>query len=288
MQKYRLAERAVLMRLSAGLPGKTRTDKQVTEKVKDTENLGAHSGRWIKEKYPKWALEPLEKLITEARAYHGAVTLPFDSGIGILPAALIKEYGDKMRDFRSRFEALIQSHFIPKYPEMVDWARKEHNDSFDPSDYPDVMEFIEAFYFRTEPLPVPDAAHFQNTMSSLLGVDADSVNVRVQDAMTEAQRELMRRMIEPVTAMAKKLVEEPKDGKKDIVFRDTLIGNVKEIAELVPKLNISGDPTVDQFAAEMLALTRYTPEVLREDKATRKEAAQKAEDMMKKLSGYKF
>jgi hypothetical protein len=288
MQKYKLAERAILMRMSAGLPGKNRTDKALSASVKADHGLGVKSGRWIKTKYPDWALEPLEKLVTEARAYHAAVTLPFDNGIGILPAALIKEYGDKMRQFKGQFENLVQSHFVPKYPEMIDWAKAEHNGTFDASDYPAVESLLEAFYFKTEPLPVPDAGHFTGTMSSLLGVDAEGVNIRVADAMTEAQRELMRRMIEPVSAMAAKLAEAPKAGKEDICFRDSLIGNVQQIAEMVPKLNICGDAALDAFAAEMLALTRYTPSVLRDDKATRSEAAKLADALTKRLSGYQF
>lgn len=284
--KYKLAERAVLMRLSAGLPGKNRTDKQLSQSVKSEHGLGEKSGRWIKQKYPEWALEPLEKVVTAARTYHARVTLPFDAGIGILPAAMIQEYADKMRQFRGEFDGLIQSHFVPRYSEMVDWARQEHNGTFDVSDYPDVDTLLESFSFRTEPLPVPDAAHFAGTMSSLLGVDADSVNIRVQDAMTEAQRELMRRMIEPVRAMAAKLVEQPKQGKDDIVFRDTLVGNVQDIAELVPKLNISGDLELDKFAAEMAALARYAPSALRDSKVTRTEAATKAADVVQRLNSY--
>jgi hypothetical protein len=288
MQKYKLAERAVLMRMSAGLPGKNRTDKKLTESVKANHSLGVKSGRWVKVKYPEWALEPLENLVTEARAFHAKVTLPFDAGIGILSAALIQEYGDRMRTFKGQFDHLVQSHFVPRYPEMVEWARAEHNGTFDPSDYPAVETLLDSFYFRTEPLPVPDAAHFEGTMSSLLGVDAEGVNIRVQDAMQEAQRELMARMIEPVRAMAVKLAEQPKAGKDDICFRDSLIGNIREIAELVPKLNIGGDAAIDQFAADMLALARYVPEVLRTDKAIRNEAQKLADATMKRLAGYNF
>ena len=125
-------------------------------------------------------------------------------------------------------------------------------------------------------------------MSALLGVDAEGVNIRVQDAMIEAQRELMRRMIEPVRAMASKLAEQPKDGKGDICFRDSLIGNVQDIAELVPKLNIAGDAAIDSFAAEMLKLARYSPKTLRDDKATRAEAPKLAAATMQRLSGYNF
>lgn len=247
VQQYKLAERACLMRISIGLPGKARKDKALTEDVKSEHKLGQAAGSWIKQKYPQWALEPIEKLCNEARAYHAAVTLPFDQGIGILPAALIMEYGDKIREFKGRFDHLRDSHFKAKYSEMIEWAKAAHNGTFDPSDYPPVEEVLESFYFRTEPLPVPDAAHFEGAVKSLLGVDTDSVNLLVQDAMTEAQRALMRRLIAPVRAMVQKLNETPKGNKEDIVFRDTLVGNIQDIARLAPKLNISGDPAIDSF-----------------------------------------
>lgn len=62
----------------------------------------------------------------------------------------------------------------------------------------------------------------------------------------------------------------------------------REIAELVPKLNLVGDAVIDAFAAEMLALTRYTPDALRADAATKSEAVIKADEMARRLSGYKL
>lgn len=285
---YRLAERAVLMRLSAGLPGKNRTDKALTSKVKTQEAMGSHSGRWVKERFPQWALEPLEKLVNEARGYHAKVTLPFDNGIGILPAALVVEYGDEMRAYKAKFQGLVETHFVPRYDEMIDWARAEHNGTFSPEDYPGIDEMVECFKFRTEPLPVPDAGHFEAAMTSLLGVDAEGVNIRVADAMQEAQKELMRRLIEPVSAMAKKLKEAPKEGKEDIIFRDTLVDNVKEIAVLAPKLNIAGDAQIDAFVAEMAAITKYSAESLRESKVTRNEVADRADAIAKKMAAYRI
>jgi len=285
--KYQLAERAILMRLACGMPGKARKDKNLTQTVKGEHALGTESGSWIKQKYPKWALEPLEKVVNEARAYHGAVTLPFDNGIGILPGPLIPEYGDKMREFKGRFDNLVGSHFAAKYPEMIEWAKSEHNGTFDASDYPEVAEVLECFKFGTEPLPVPDAGHFSQTMAGLLGVDAEGVNVRVRDAMEEAQKELMRRLIAPVKAMAEKLAESPKEGKEDIVFRDSLIGNVLEIAGLAPKLNIGGDAQIDQWAKDLeIVFGRCKPDVLRKDKGLRESAQRDAAAIVKKMEGY--
>lgn len=287
MTQPKLAERAVLMRMSAGLPGKNRKDRVLTETVKSDKNLGQHSGAWIKQRWPDWALEPLEKVVTKAREFHAAVTLPFDNGIGILPAALIMEYGDRMREFKGQFENLRDSHFRAKYQDMIDWARKEHNGTFDEGDYPAIEEVLESFYFRTEPLPVPDAAHFQGTLSSLLGVDAESVNLRVADAMQEAQKELMKRIIEPVRAMAAALGKPAKDGKSPI-FRDTLVSNIQDIAKLAPKLNLADDPKIGEFVADIKKLALYEPDTLRKSAQTRTDVQRLAADTLKKLEAYKI
>lgn len=265
----------------------------MSETVKSEHRLGAQSGKWVKQLFPPQALEPIKKLDNEARAYFDSVTLPFDKGIGILPAGLILECGDKMREFAGRRAVLVQDHFLAQWDQWVDWARAEHNGTFEPELY-DFYKAEKSFYFKTCPLPVPDSGHFCTTVSSLLGVDTQSVDIRVQDAMVEAQRELMRRLIEPVQAMATKLSETPKVDKKtglpkdDIVFRDSLIGNIKEIVNLAPKLNIGGDPAIDAFVVDMEKLTRYTPDTLRSDKATRAEAAESAAAVLKRLEGYKL
>lgn len=317
-----LAERSILMRFSAGMPGTSRKDKRTTEDVKREKSLGDHAGKWIADLYPQNALEEISSKVGEARTYHYKVTLPFVSsddsepvdveekkssrrttGIGILPAALIQEYSDKMRQFRGEIEHLVESKFLANPQQWIDWAVQQHNGTFDPSNYPgcskiagevvlDEAVFREKmrkkFFLRTEPLPVPEAKHFTDTVAGLLGTDAESVNLRVQDAAVEAQRELLKRMIAPVQAMAAKLNEAPKGKSKDIVFRDTLIGNIKEIVELGPKLNLTGDPAIDSFLCEMSELTKYTPDNLRDDKSARAEAAKKAEEIAKRLSRYSF
>lgn len=310
--KMKLAERAVLMRLSVGLPGQHRKDKKTTEEVKAARALGSEAGKWITDLWPEYALAAVKTLQNEARAYHDKVTFPFGSrsdednqsatsaiaGIGILPAALIEEYKGKMADFRNRLEGLVHT-FVNSGEEWIAWARAQHNGTFNPKNYPgasdagfDSETFVEKmrkkFYLVTEPLPIPGAEQFTEAVTALLGVDVEGVNVRVRDAGHEAQRELMRRLIEPVKAMAVKLAEQPKEGKDTPVFRDTLIGNLKEIVELAPKLNLSDDPHIEKFVKELQGLTNYAPEVLRKDGATREEAARKARETLARLEGYKL
>jgi len=214
--KSMLSERAVLMRFSAGLPGQHRKDKKTTSEVKASKGLGANAGKWITDLYPDGALDAVKSKQGEARAYHDKVTFPFGcrsddtegatpaiAGIGILPAAMILEYGDKMRQFAGEINFLVDE-FLANPQQWVDWAIAEHNGTFEPKNYPGCLrdsagviqfdadtfrkEMKKRFYLRSEPLPVPDAEQFSANVTALLGTDAETVNLRVRDAGIEAQR----------------------------------------------------------------------------------------------------
>jgi hypothetical protein len=312
-----LNQSAVLMRFTQTCVGTGKTDRALTAEVQAEKHMTEDSGDWRKRRWPKDALKPITSKIGEAKAYHDRVTLPFGvksdeakskgahpiAGMGILPASLISEYGDKLNRFSGELEKLVQD-FVADPWRWVQWAMKAHNGTFDPDLYPGCSrdasgnvtldeavfraEMTKEFGIHWEPMPIPASCQFNDTLKTLLGDMAQAVDVRVADAELEAKRELMRRLIKPVQAMADKLMEEPKGDKTDIIFRDTLVQNIRDIVSLAPKLNITGDKAIDGFVAEVEKLTRYTPDTLRSDKATRSEAQKQAVETLKRLSGYQL
>jgi len=278
----KLAQRAVLMRLSLGLPGQSRKDDDLTEEVMREHSLGADAGKWDRAIYPPEALRPIKALDNEITKYHDRVTLPFDKGVGILPGGMIFEYSEKMREFKSKREALVQTHFVAKYDQWVSWARQQHNGTFDESLYPGASIVARKFYLRTQPVPVPDSAHFETSVKDLLGLDADSVNAQVEDATKQAQIELMRRMIEPLEYMATTLKKE-----KPRIY-DTMVEHLIEIADIAPKLNLTDDPAITTFAEEIKKLAEVKPDDLRKKTKVRTAAQQAAEELFKRVSAYKL
>lgn len=293
-----LRETAVLMRFSAGVPGEMRQDKRVTDDVKREKQLGQNSGKWEKFLFPPEALRNTKAKINEAREYHNRVTFPFDTGIGILPAALIEEYGETMRQYAGEIQNIYETEFLSNPDKWIAWAKREHNGTFEPKNYPgckldgygvvtfDPDEFREKmrkkYYFKTDPMPVPASGQFHATIATLLGTDTESIDQRVAEARSESQRELLRRLLEPVKHMVETLA---KDNPR--IFK-TLVGNVKDIVDLAPKMNLTGDAGLDQLIKDVASLTRYGTEVLKESDVTRLEARKAAEALVEKLSAYKL
>jgi hypothetical protein len=318
------------MKFSQGCPGNSRKDKVFTEEVKTQHGLGKDAGKWDKTLFPPGSMDEMKKIISEAYDYHNEVTFPYGAppeendqakeedkkkgsgltGVGILPKLLIQEYVDNIRNFSARLAVAVED-WVKDPQKYIDWARAEHNGTFNAKNYPGCEQlssgeiYLDAEVFRKkmrskfriacEPLPVPASSHFEDEIAVLLGSDAESVDMRVRDAGVEAQKELLRRMINPVQHMAARLAGAPcgcsackgKASKSDR-FNGTLVENVRSIAELVPKLNLGDDPHLNHFAKEMEALTKFNVDTLRDDEDTRKDAAAKAAEMFSKLSGYKL
>lgn len=289
-----ISERAVLMRFSAGVPGEEREDHRVSAEVKASKALGQDSGKWEKRLWPKIALAAVKSKITEARTYHNRMTIPFDTGTGILPAGRVIDYNCKMNEYADQVRHLAEETFLADPGQWIEWAKREHNGTFDPDNYPgmhedgtfDADEFRAVmrrkFYVRGVMMPVPAAEHYTSTVALVLGQDTASIDQRVAEACADARRELLKRMLAPVQHMANKLKEE-----KPRIF-ETLIGNIADIAKAAKELNVTGDPMIDQLVDGMEALTRYTSDALRDSAATRSEAQKAAEAMMQRLAGYKI
>lgn len=289
-----MSERAVLMRFSAGVPGEEREDHRVSNEIKRDKGLSADAGKWEKRLWPVNALASVKSKINEARKYHNSQTIPFDTGTGILPASRVIAYNAKMNEYTEQIKVLAESDFLSRGQEWIDWAKSAHNGTFEPDNYPgckadgtfDLDEFKTVmrrkFYVRGNMMPVPHSSHYQSTVALVLGQDTDSIDQRVNEAAKEAQQNLLDRLIAPVQHMARKLSED-----KPRIY-ETLIGNISEIAEIASDLNVTGNPEIDSFVAEVKTLAKFSTEELRTSSHTRKEAQAAAQATLARLSGYKL
>lgn len=283
-----LQSKAILVKLAISLPGNSRTDVKITSDTIASHNLGAKAGRWLKQLYPDEAIQPLTKLQGEIRSYHYEHTLPWtDEGYRILPTAHHAEYTDQLRAFRRRFES-ARDEFISRLPEWLDWARQAHNGTFDPTCYPDPERLSRKFDLGVEFSPVPSGGDFRCTIDQTeLANMQQQVDERVNAATEACRADLWRRLAEPLKAMADKLSEPDRANGASPIFRDTLVSNLRDIASLIPALDVTSDPNLASFASAVQAtLATLSPDALRASKSDRASAARQAAEILAKMSGY--
>jgi hypothetical protein len=69
-------------------------------------------------------------------------------------------------------------------------------------------------------------------------------------------------------------------------FRDSLVLNVRDLCNIMPSLNITGNPELDRIAGELQQLARFEPDTLRNSEAARDETKAKAQAIIDQIGAY--
>ena len=155
-----------------------------------------------------------------------------------------------------RLDTLIErvvrerARFIEDYDDYVDQARLDLGRLFRLEDYPGTEALQGKFAIRYRIVPVPDARHF---MADLAQGETERVRrdieQQVRTRLNDAQRDLYRRLGEAVERVGERLRED--ENGKPLVFRDSLIENIRELVDVVPRLNIFADDDLAMLCREV-------------------------------------
>lgn len=277
----KINEKALLVRLNIGQWTARKQDKRVEKEVE--EKYGAHdAGSYHKALVAREAINLIAVIVNEVRDYHYTNSLPWsDEGVRLLPTENYLPYTSKMSAFKSKFQAAVEE-FISNYPALIEDAKGRLNGLFDPKDYPDVQKIERKFYFETSFDAIPESADIRvNIQADEIAKIRAGIEARVQTATGDAMKDLYLRLNDVVSRAFERL-----SGSSNI-FRDTLISNIVELVGLLPRLNLTGDETLEALRVEAEAkLTKYDPQTLREYPSARAEVARNAGELLKKMQGY--
>lgn len=267
---------AVIVRLSISMFSNQRQDRAITDDVKMRKALGNGAGKWVKYKLPDESLKAIREYATNIRAYHYSLTSPWEDGTRMLSAKARPQYDEKLEQFTAEYMKLVDE-FGKNYPGWIEQAELMHAGTFDAHDYPEWDTCRATFSIRREYFPVPKPDHFSQDMKTLYGAGLEAMtSMKIDEAVSDT----WDRLIKPVQLMAERL------ASPDAIFRDTLVANVKEMAELIPMLNITGDKKMTEAAAAISAsLSSLDVAVLRENKVQRKAVAEEAAKIVSRFGG---
>ena len=283
-----LSSRAMLASLSISMWSARKHDPEASEEIAMRHGAQTDVGRYNKVLLPKKALADLQKIVSEARDAHYFITLPWDdNGYRVLPGAVYMEHREKMRSLSGRFHAAA-SHLYEQFEELVNQARNRLGGLFRQEDYPTLDELRSKYSFETKILPLPEAGDFRVTLG-----DEEKARIKrqitldVEASLRVGSRELWHRLYEAVEHMAKRLAayKVTEEGVEH-PFRDTVVTNLIKLVDILPKLNVTHDPELDQLADQVRASLLVDPKELRESDAVRAETAKRAAEIASKMAGY--
>ena len=294
-----LSSKAMLCTVSISAWSGYKFDREASEEIAEIHGAEKDSGRFNKRLVPRKELEEITKLVGRIRRDHEFVTLPWsDNGFRVLPAAAYMDHTATMRGHAAEFKAVV-SRLEGRFEDLVR-SQNRLGTLFKVEDYPGMRdengdlrftfpnELRERFSFETKVLPLPDAEDFRVSMG-----DQDRERIKrqiadsIQASLRVGTRELWQRLYKVVSHMSQRMTEynAAGDGEKPRLY-DSMITNIVEIVDVLPKLNIAGDTELDRMASEVRNSLIVDPKELRKSEAVRSDTAKAALDIAQRMAAY--
>lgn len=289
-----LSERAMIAKLSLGIWSGMSVDPDVSEEVSENHKADLkQAGRYSKRLVANHYMREITSTANMARQTHRLLTLPWDdNGSRILSTRGFMHYTTQMRLRRQACETAFDNFCTP---ENVDNYKKEAKvrlgTMFDAEEYPSSDEMRKKFGFRVDINKVPEGGDFRAdlTADQVKGIVKD-IESRTEECIEHAKKDVFRRVCEVAAKMSERLkaYSPANDGKpSENRFKDSLVLNVVELAQLMPTLNVTEDPKITALQQQIMNdLGQHSPEVLRDDSKLRNATAKKADEIFAKVKKF--
>ena len=276
-----LNEKAMLVHLNISFWTARKYDRKISREIEIQYNAD-EAGRYNKILIANEYLANIRKMVSAARTFHYENTLPWnDNGGRLLPAANYFNYVKAMQNLQADFDRET-ANFIRVYPDLKNEAKLRLNGMFEEEDYPDISTLRDKYAFSSQVTPVPEADDFRVKLNdSEVDSIKQSIEKQVQNSTREAMNDLWNRLYRVVNHMAERLAD------PDNKFKNSLVDNIVDLCDLLPRLNITSDPKLEKALLEVRQkLTANDSQTLRDSNDIRSQTALEAQKILDKMKHY--
>lgn len=276
-----LADKALLVKLQRSMYQPYAYSEVATKQIENATGVvgaGRYNKRLFKGDLTLQATNEQFYLLYREYVKH---TVPWlDDGVRMVPNALYLEFANDMRGLIASAKQAA-GVLEQKWDAMVAADIQRLGILGNPDDYPSKQEIRNLFNASIQFFPVPTANDFRVAVTD---EDKAEMEKAVKEAGDNVAKYLLGEMLDPVKAFVDKL--SIPIGEKGHIFRDTLVENLADLTERLPKLNINNDPQVTETIDAIRGVVeRYVekPDMLRESPIERKKARDKMAEVDAKL-----
>lgn len=290
-QSYDLSTRAMLSNVEIHSWGGRATDRKASQEVAQRYDLGERVGRYskwllIKDEIgnPPDELKAVHNAANAARVVHYAHTLPWaDEGARILPAANFLPWAAAVREKQIIFQDVVKT-LVDVYSDLKNSTEEimtHHKKGlFREEDYPAEDDIARRFSMRIRHFPLPSSGDFRAEISA---PQAEAIRLQIerdlQITVHDATTDLFCRLGSIAERVAK--LSNPKGA-----VRDALADDVEEMCRLVARLNLTGDPKLEEFRQRIEQELSFDPGTVRRLRGVRNSLASRAEAIYNDLGAF--
>ena len=250
-----LRQRAMLVKLSATMPRSRMPDLAATEELHESKGAERSAGSYSKRLYDKQSLERLSTAATALRKAIDRWSSPWAAdGIRIMAAAsyepMLTEITSLKRDWENAKISVIAEH-----DHIVARQTDRLSELFNVNDYPTKEQLASQLWCDVEFYPMPVAGDWRLDMTpDVLESLVESTKRATERMMKDSVQRAFNRLYPVVNRLAERLAsyEPGNDDTRATPLYESLIGNARDLCDILPGLNFTDDPEL-AAACERLA-----------------------------------
>jgi hypothetical protein len=274
-----LGNRAMLVAVNISQWTGRKTDKKATSTVEVSHATKGKVGNYTKKLLPGAPeLERVSRIASSIRKWVYCQTLPWlADGTRILSNRNYSEFNTEFRKRQMEFEQAV-SEFLNSYEGLKTDARGKLGQLFNEGEYLSDSRLRNRFHCEVTYLPLPSSTDFRIEVDPAQKSDLER---KIREVETKAIAEVWNRLFEVVTT-AKEKLSDPK-----ATFRESLFGNIREVCELLPKLNVTDDPNLESARQKLVtALDQMDPDLCRKDANERQSARDQLNGILNAMGAF--
>lgn len=202
----------------------------------------------------------------------------------LLPNTLLEKFMLPWGVIKREHDELVEQ-FKADAPRLI--AEAENNKGSFNVQIPTLDEIDDAFSLTFNLEPVPDVSTYKsgNLDKAVEKILKERFEANIKAAYTEAQGDAVRRLAKPLEKLVEKMAayDEREQVKvkgaavdKTGTFRDTIVGNIQEIAEVFGQWNLTNDPVMKRLDDQLSAFANIAADDLRASHDLRKDVSTRA------------
>lgn len=273
----------MIVNLQLGVWTGHRLDKAASKRVTSEAGAEDDAARVNKHLVPKEALKKVSNAQGQIRLHFYDRTLPWkDNGDRVLTRVMFQRFIEEHGALKEIFNDAVLDFLKNEYPVIVQKAEFRMGELFKRDDYPTPRELRDKFYANLDIDGISEAKDFRVQIDK---EERKRVQSEIEEAMQRRIVEAQRHVWERLAVTMGHFTERMKT--KDAKFKAATIDNLSELADILPGLNVTGDPELNDLANRIKSLVGgCDAKVIRENEKTRKAIGKEAATIMADIGGF--
>lgn len=284
-----------LVSFSFKFPGGIKVHKSASEELRQTKNVRKKSR--AKVTVDILASEDLKEARSEgaaARTFLYKNSLVYgERNVRAVPNVLLDKVHVGLEEFGSKADVHFED-FISSHSSLKERFKQEAGALTMGINFPTVEELRGKYSWTVDTDVAPDVTNLENV--SLMGVTKeveDNFKKRLVESherkIARATGDVTKRVTHVISEVVDHLDKFGRDAEGKLVggFKDSLIGNVRELAGNLKAFNITNDPELEEVRKLLVnKVCRIDPQTLRENEPLRKSVKKDAEEILSRVGRF--